>query len=75
MHLDHQDFAWLGGLLGTAGSILFLLFVSAVVLIFAFDVKIENIFNFIKNMFASDTGDKLNINKNEENTSNLEKIK
>jgi len=66
---------WLSGLFGTAGSILFLLFVSATVLIFAFDVKIENIFNFIKNMFASDTGGKIKINKNEEDTSNLEKIK
>ena len=40
--------SWLGSLLGTAGSILFLLFVSATVLIFAFDVKIENIFHFKK---------------------------
>ena len=66
---------WLSGLFGTAGSILFLLFVSATVLIFAFDVKIENIFNFIKNMFASDAEGKIKINKNEEDTSNLEKIK
>ncbi|MDZ7625435.1 MAG: DNA translocase FtsK 4TM domain-containing protein [Ignavibacteriaceae bacterium] len=66
---------WLSGLFGTAGSILFLIFVSATVLIFAFDVKIENIFNFIKNMFASDTESKIKINKNEEDTSNLEKIK
>ncbi|HEY6435958.1 MAG TPA: DNA translocase FtsK 4TM domain-containing protein, partial [Ignavibacteriaceae bacterium] len=66
---------WLGGLLGTAGSILFLLFVSATVLIFAFDVKIENIFHFIKNMFASDAESKITIVKKEEDTSNLEKIK
>ena len=67
---------WLGGLFGTAGSILFLLFVSAAVLIFAFDVKIENIFHFIKNMFASDTDTIIKINKQEEeDTSNLEKIK
>jgi DNA segregation ATPase FtsK/SpoIIIE, S-DNA-T family len=66
---------WLSGLFGTAGSILFLLFVSATVLIFAFDVKIENIFKFIKNMFASDTEGKIKINKNEQDTSNLEKIK
>ncbi len=66
---------WLSGLFGTAGSILFLLFVSAVVLIFAFDIKIENIFHFIKNMFASDTAEKIKISKNEEDTSNLEKIK
>ena len=68
--------SWLGGLLGTAGSILFLLFVSATVLIFAFDVKIENIFHFIKNMFASDAESKIKIvKKDEEDTSNLEKIK
>jgi len=67
--------SWLGGLLGTAGSILFLLFVSATVLIFAFDVKIENIFHFIKNMFASDAESKVKIVKKEEDTSNLEKIK
>jgi S-DNA-T family DNA segregation ATPase FtsK/SpoIIIE len=67
--------SWLGGLLGTAGSILFLLFVSATVLIFAFDVKIENIFHFIKNMFASDSENKIKIVKKEEDTSNLEKIK
>jgi S-DNA-T family DNA segregation ATPase FtsK/SpoIIIE len=66
---------WLSGLFGTAGSILFLLFVSATVLIFAFDVKIENIFHFIKNMFASATDSKIQINKNEEDISNLEKIK
>jgi S-DNA-T family DNA segregation ATPase FtsK/SpoIIIE len=66
--------SWLGGLLGIAGSILFLLFVSATVLIFAFDVKIENIFHFIKNMFASDTETKIN-KQGEGDTSNLEKIK
>ena len=68
--------SWLVGLLGTAGSILFLLFVSATVLIFAFDIKIENIFHFIKNMFASDEESKIKIvKKEEEDTSNLEKIK
>ena len=68
---------WLVGLFGTAGSILFLLFVSAVVLIFAFDVKIENIFQFIKNMFASDDETKIKISKNEDEpeTTNLDKIK
>ena len=66
---------WLGGLFGTAGSILFLLFISATVLVFAFDVKIENIYHFIKNMFASATDSKIAINKDEEDSSNLEKIK
>ncbi|MBP1683146.1 MAG: ftsK, partial [Ignavibacteriaceae bacterium] len=56
---------------------MFLLFVSAVVLIFAFDVKIENIFQFIKNMFASDAETKIKISKNEDEpeTTNLDKIK
>lgn len=67
--------SWFVGLLGTAGSILFLLFVAATVLIFAFDVKIENIFHFIKNMFASDAEGKIKIVRKEEDTSNLEKIK
>jgi S-DNA-T family DNA segregation ATPase FtsK/SpoIIIE len=68
---------WLGSLFGTAGSILFLLFVSATVLIFAFDVKIENIFQFIKNMFATGDESKIKIVKKEEeeDESNLEKIK
>ena len=48
----------------------------ATVLIFAFDIKIENIFHFIKNMFASDAESKIKIvKKEEEETSNLEKIK
>lgn len=69
--------SWLIGLFGTAGSILFLLFVSAVILIFAFDIKIENIFQFIKNMFASDAETKIKITRqdDEADTSNLEKIK
>jgi S-DNA-T family DNA segregation ATPase FtsK/SpoIIIE len=69
--------AWFVGLFGTAGSILFLLFVSAVVLIFAFDIKIENIFQFMKNLFASDEETKINIGKTEAeaDNSNLEKIK
>jgi S-DNA-T family DNA segregation ATPase FtsK/SpoIIIE len=68
--------SWLVGLLGTAGSILILIFVSVTVLIFAFDIKIENLFQFIKNMFASDEESKIKIvKKEEENTSNLEKIK
>ena len=67
---------WLVGLLGTAGSILLLLFISATVLIFAFDVKIENIFSFIKNMFASKDEGKIKIVKKDEvDTSNLEKIR
>lgn len=66
---------WLVGLLGTAGSILLLLFVSVTVLIFAFDVKIENIVSFIRNMFATKDEGKITIVKKEEDTSNLEKVK
>jgi S-DNA-T family DNA segregation ATPase FtsK/SpoIIIE len=68
--------SWLGGLMGTAGSILLLIFLSATVLIFAFDVKIENIFHFIKNMFASNPDEKIKVaNNDEEESSNLDKIK
>lgn len=69
--------SWLVSLFGTAGSILFLLFVSATILIFAFDVKIENIFRFIKNMFAAGDESEIKIVKKEEeeDESNLEKIK
>ena len=68
--------SWLSGLVGTAGSILLLLFVSVTVLIFAFDIKIENIFHFVKNMFASDGESKIKVvKKDEEDISNLEKIK
>lgn len=69
--------SWLVSLFGTAGSILFLLFVSATILIFAFDVKIENIFRFIKNMFAAGDEGQIKIVKKEEeeDESNLEKIK
>jgi S-DNA-T family DNA segregation ATPase FtsK/SpoIIIE len=65
------------GLLGTAGSILFLMFVSATLLIFAFDIKIENIFHFIKNMFAAGADIKIKKPENDEKkeSSNLEKIK
>jgi len=67
---------WFVGLLGTAGSILFLIFISATVLIFAFDVKVESTFYFIKNMFATDTDKKIKIvKKDDDELSNLEKIK
>jgi S-DNA-T family DNA segregation ATPase FtsK/SpoIIIE len=62
-------------ILGSIGSILLLLFISATVLIFAFDIKIENIFHFIKNLFAS-TEENIKIVRNEdEEASNLDKIK
>lgn len=65
----------LNGILGSIGSILLLLFVAATVLIFAFDVKIENIFRFIKNLFAA-ADEKIKIvRKEEEDVSNLDKIK
>ena len=66
---------WFNGLLGGIGSILLLLFISVTVLIFAFDIKIENIFNFIKNLFATKTDKNIKIVRKEEDTSNLEKIK
>ncbi|MEJ2104519.1 MAG: DNA translocase FtsK 4TM domain-containing protein, partial [Ignavibacteriaceae bacterium] len=66
---------WLNSILGGVGSILLLLFVSATILIITFDIKIENIFSFIKNLFASGKDEKIKIVKNEDETSNLEKIK
>ncbi|MFI5236385.1 MAG: DNA translocase FtsK 4TM domain-containing protein [Ignavibacteriales bacterium] len=67
---------WFGGLFGTAGSILVLIFISATVLIFAFDIKIEIIFHFLKNLFASDIESNIKIvNQTEQDISNLEKIK
>jgi S-DNA-T family DNA segregation ATPase FtsK/SpoIIIE len=66
---------WLNGILGGIGSILFILFVSATVLIFAFDIKIENIFHLIKNLFATKPDDKIKIVRKEDDNSNLDKIK
>jgi len=66
---------WLDSILGSVGSILLLLFVSATILIFSFDIKIENIFSFIKNLFPSGGDEKIKIVKKEDDTSNLEKIK
>jgi S-DNA-T family DNA segregation ATPase FtsK/SpoIIIE len=66
---------WLNGLLGGVGSILFLLFVSATVLIIAFDVKFESIYHFIKNMFASGSSESIKIIRKDEDLSNIEKIK
>ena len=43
----------LGRLLGGAGSIIFLTAVIIIVLIIAFDIKIEKLFHFIKNIFSS----------------------
>ena len=66
---------WLNGILGGIGSLLLLLFVSATALIFAFDIKIENIFQILKNLFASKPEDKIKIVRKEDETSNLDKIK
>ena len=43
----------LGRLLGGAGSLIFLIAAIIIVLIIAFDIKIEKIFRFIKNVFTS----------------------
>lgn len=66
---------WLIGLLGGIGSILLLFFLSSAVLIFAFDIKIESLYHFIKNMLAVESDDKITIIKKEDDESNLEKIK
>jgi S-DNA-T family DNA segregation ATPase FtsK/SpoIIIE len=70
---DHLG-SFLGGLLGGIGSILLLFFSMVVLLIFAFDVKPEKIFQFLKNLFSrTDDGIKINTQGKEE--TNLDKIK
>ncbi len=66
---------WLNGLLGGIGSILLLLFVSSSILILAFDIKVESIIQFIKNMFASKAAEDIKIIRKDGDLSNLEKIK
>lgn len=67
----------LSRLIGGVGGILFLLTASAILLIVAFDIKIESIIQFIQNLFAksqSDETEELNDVK-EESKENLKKIK
>ncbi|MBT8380972.1 MAG: DNA translocase FtsK, partial [Ignavibacteria bacterium] len=63
------------GLIGGIGSVLLLLFISISILIFAFDIKFEKIFNFIKSVFERKPEDKVKIIRKDEQSSNLEKIK
>jgi hypothetical protein len=64
----------LSGLLGGIGATIILLFALLTLLIFAFDIKIEKIFSFAKNLFSSEQ--EIKINRQEEtDISNLEKIK
>ena len=64
----------LSGLLGGIGATIILLFALLTLLIFAFDIKIERIFSFAKNLFSSEQ--EIKINRQEEtDISNLEKIK
>jgi len=69
----------LGRFLGGVGSISLLAALMIALLIFAFDIKIENIFNFISNMFSR-SADKIKSEYEEsrldvKQESNLEKIK
>lgn len=64
----------LAGLLGGIGASIILLFALFTLLIFAFDIKIEKIFFFFKEMFSS-SGEGIKINGQDEEISNLEKIK
>jgi S-DNA-T family DNA segregation ATPase FtsK/SpoIIIE len=66
---------WLRGLIGGIGSVLLLLFISVSILIFAFDIKLEKIFHFIKSIFERKPEDAVKIIRKDEETSNLDKIK
>ncbi len=64
----------LSDLLGGIGATIILLFTLLTLLIFAFDIKIEKMFLFVKGMFFSEQGIKIN-RQEETDISNLEKIK
>ena len=66
---------WLTGLVGGIGSILVLIFISVSILIFAFDIKIEKIFQFIKYVFERKPESDVKIIRKEDDSSNLDKIK
>ena len=67
--------SWLIGLVGGIGSVLLLIFVSVSILIFAFDIKIEKVFQLIKNIFERKPESDVKIVRKGDETSNLEKIK
>ena len=66
----------IGRLLGGLGSTIVLFALLLVVVVFAFDLKIENIFNFFKRIFsgALESETKITINSDEEE-GNLDKIR
>ena len=70
---------FLSGLVGAIGSMLVLLGVFVTLLVFAFDISIENVFSSIKNLFfgseenVDDEKDKAEIDEKEKD--NLDKIK
>ncbi len=68
----------LSRLLGGIGSIMFLFASGVILLIIAFDIKIENIFRFLKNIFAGSVNkvkEELENGRIEEEGDNLKKIK
>ena len=68
----------IGKLIGGVGGIILLIAALIILLIVAFDIKIEKIFEFIKNAFSTSVGtikDELEKSKSEEPDSNLAKIK
>jgi len=67
--------SWLIGLVGGIGSILLLCFISVSILIFAFDIKIEKVFHFIRGIFERKPESDVKIIRKADETSNLEKIK
>jgi S-DNA-T family DNA segregation ATPase FtsK/SpoIIIE len=66
---------FLMGLVGGIGSMLLILFISVSVLIFAFDMKVEKIFRFIKSIFEKKPESDVKIIRKNEEASNLDKIK
>jgi len=66
----------IGRLLGGLGSTIILFALLLVIIVFAFDIKIESIFNFFKRFFsgALENETKITINKDEEED-NLDKIR
>jgi DNA segregation ATPase FtsK/SpoIIIE, S-DNA-T family len=66
----------LGGLVGGIGGVFVLLFAFIVLLIFAFDIKIEKIFQNVISFFSSSPETRIKINREEDSTpTNLDKIR
>lgn len=69
----------LSHLLGGVGSTIFLFTIAIILLVVAFDIKIENVFHYLQSIFVSNTEDDIEetavASNVEEDDSNLKKIK